>query len=77
MKELRSALGMVNFMRKFIPNLVAAIVPLVDVTKTKDAVQEIAKRWRESFHTGATTTPRSPCFVFAGPLQIMCYSSRC
>lgn len=43
-KELRSVLGMVNFVRKFIPNLAGILAPLVALTK-KEAVKEIAKRW--------------------------------
>ena len=45
MKELRSVLGMVNFVRKFIPNLADIIAPLVALTK-KEAAKEVAKRWR-------------------------------
>ena len=44
-KQLRSVLGMVNFVRKFIPNLAATIAPLVALTK-KEAINEISKRWR-------------------------------
>ena len=44
-KELRSVLGMVNFVRKFIPNLSGIIAPLVALTK-KEAAEEVAKRWR-------------------------------
>ena len=44
-KELRSVLGMVNFVRKFIPNLAGIIAPLVALTK-KEAAKEVAKRWR-------------------------------
>ncbi|CAB1111841.1 unnamed protein product [Ectocarpus sp. CCAP 1310/34] len=43
-KELRSVLGMVNYVRKFIPNLAAITAPLVELTK-KEAVQSVAKRW--------------------------------
>ena len=44
-KELRSALGMVNFVRKLIPNLAGIIAPLVALTN-KEAAKEVAKRWR-------------------------------
>ena len=43
-KQLRSVLGMVNFVRKFIPNLAGTLAPLVALTK-KEAVKEVAKRW--------------------------------
>ena len=36
-KELRSVLGMVNFVRKFIPNLAGIIAPLVALTKKEAA----------------------------------------
>ena len=39
-KQLRSVLGMVNFVRKFIPNLAGILAPLIALTK-----KEIAKRW--------------------------------
>ena len=32
-KQLRSVLGMVNFVRKFIPNLAGTLAPLVALTK--------------------------------------------
>ena len=35
---------MVNFVRKFIPNLAGTLAPLVALTK-KEAVKEVAKRW--------------------------------
>ena len=34
-KQLRSVLGTLNFVRKFIPNLAATIAPLVALTKKK------------------------------------------
>ena len=43
-KGLRSVLGMVNYVRKFIPNLATVIAPMVDLTK-KEAVKSVAKRW--------------------------------
>ena len=43
-KELRSVLGMVNYVRKFIPDLATITAPLVDLTK-KEAVKSVAKRW--------------------------------
>ena len=43
-KQLRSVLGMVNFVRKFISNLATTIAPLVDLTK-KEATKEVSKRW--------------------------------
>ena len=36
---------MVNFVRKFIPNLAGIIAPLVALTE-KEAAEEVAKRWR-------------------------------
>ena len=44
-KQFRSVSGMVNFVRKFIPNLAATIAPLVALTK-KEATKEVSKRWR-------------------------------
>ena len=41
---MRSVLGMVNFVRKVIPNLAGTIAPLVALTK-KEASKEVAKRW--------------------------------
>ena len=43
-KQLRSVLGMVNFVRKFISNLATTIAPLVALTK-KEATKEVSKRW--------------------------------
>ena len=43
-RELQSVLGMINFVRKFIPNLAGIIAPLVALTK-KEAAKEVAKRW--------------------------------
>ena len=43
-KELRSVRGMVNCVRKFIPDLATITAPLVDLTK-KEAVKSVAKRW--------------------------------
>ena len=43
-KELRSGLGMVNFVRKFIPDL-TGILALLRVLTKKEAVKEVAKRW--------------------------------
>ncbi|CAB1120736.1 unnamed protein product [Ectocarpus sp. CCAP 1310/34] len=43
-KELRSVLGTVNYVRKFIPNLATVTAPLVDLTK-KEAMKSVAKRW--------------------------------
>ena len=42
-KQLRSVLGMVNFVRKFIPNLAATTGLLVALTK-KEATKEVSKR---------------------------------
>ena len=42
--QLRSVLGMVNFARKYIPNLAAIIASLVALTK-KEATKEVSKRW--------------------------------
>ena len=44
---LRSVLGMVNFVRKFIPDPVGILAPLVALTR-KEAVKEVAKRWVQS-----------------------------
>ena len=41
---LRSVLGMVNFVRKFIPDLACILAPLVALTN-KEAVKEVANRW--------------------------------
>ncbi|CAB1111964.1 unnamed protein product [Ectocarpus sp. CCAP 1310/34] len=43
-KSLRSVLGTVNYVRKFIPDLAAVTAPMFDLTK-KDAVKSVAKRW--------------------------------
>ncbi|CAB1103188.1 unnamed protein product [Ectocarpus sp. CCAP 1310/34] len=43
-KELRSVLGTVNYVRKFIPNLATITAPLVDFTE-KEAMKSVAKRW--------------------------------
>ncbi|CAB1112072.1 unnamed protein product [Ectocarpus sp. CCAP 1310/34] len=43
-KELRSVLGMVNYVRKFIPDLATTIAPMVDLTK-KESLKSIAKLW--------------------------------
>ncbi|CAB1116805.1 unnamed protein product [Ectocarpus sp. CCAP 1310/34] len=43
-KELRPVLGMVNYARKFTPNLAAITAPLVDLTKN-EAVKSVSKRW--------------------------------
>lgn len=43
-RELRSVLGMVNYVRKFLPDLATISAPLVDLTK-KEAVKSVAKRW--------------------------------
>ena len=43
-KALRSAQGMVVFVRKFILDLAGQLAPLVALTKT-EAVNEVAKRW--------------------------------
>ncbi|CAB1106819.1 unnamed protein product [Ectocarpus sp. CCAP 1310/34] len=44
-KSLRSVLGTVNYVRRFIPDLAAVTAPMVDLTK-KDAVKKsVAKRW--------------------------------
>ena len=40
-KGLRSVLGMVNYVRKFIPNLATVIAPMVDLTK-KESVKSVA-----------------------------------
>ena len=45
-KELRSVLGMINFVRKFIPDLSTVIAPLVELTQ-KEHVKSIAKRWSQ------------------------------
>ena len=41
---LRSVLGMVNFVRKFIPDQACISAPLVALTN-KEAVKEVANRW--------------------------------
>ena len=41
---LRSVLGMVNFVRKFIPDQACILAPLVALTN-KEAVKEVANRW--------------------------------
>ena len=38
---------MVNFVRKFIPDPVGILAPLVALTR-KEAVKEVAKRWVQS-----------------------------
>ena len=43
-RALRSVLGMVCFVRKFVPKLASVIAPLVALTK-KEAPKEVAKRW--------------------------------
>ena len=43
-KELRSVLGMVNYVRKFIPDLATTIAPMVDLTK-KESLKSVAKLW--------------------------------
>ena len=45
-KELRSVLGMINVVRKFIPDLSTVIAPLVELTQ-KEHVKSIAKRWSQ------------------------------
>ena len=46
-KELRSVLGTVNFVRKFIPNLATIIEPLVALTrKSVDNLQTLRNHWR-------------------------------
>ena len=45
-KELRSVLGMINFVWKFIPDLSTVIAPLVELTQ-KEHVKSIAKRWSQ------------------------------
>ena len=44
-KELRSVLGMINFVRKLMLNLAVIVAPLVALTK-KETAKEAAKRWR-------------------------------
>lgn len=43
-KELRSVLGMVNYVRKYIPNLATITAPMIELTE-KEAVKSVAKRW--------------------------------
>ena len=43
-KQMRSVPGLVNFVRKFIPNLAGTIAPLVTLTK-KEAIKEVGQRW--------------------------------
>lgn len=43
-KELRSVLGTVNYVKRFIPDLATITAPLVDLTK-KEAMKQVAKRW--------------------------------
>lgn len=52
-KELRSVLGMVNFVRKVIPNLAGVVAPLTVLT-TKEAVKEVAKRWSPEHNQAPT-----------------------
>ncbi|CAB1104699.1 unnamed protein product [Ectocarpus sp. CCAP 1310/34] len=43
-KEIRSVLGTVNYVKRFIPDLATITAPLVNLTK-KDAAKHVAKRW--------------------------------
>ena len=67
-KELRSVLGMVNFFRKFIPNLASVLAPLVALTK-KEAVKKVAKRWN-SEHDQAYATVVNQLLTQAPALQL-------
>ena len=58
-KELRSVLGMVNFVRKFIPNLAGIIAPLVALTKP-EAAKTVAKRWRPEHDQAYATVKQLP-----------------
>ncbi|CAB1104419.1 unnamed protein product [Ectocarpus sp. CCAP 1310/34] len=58
-KSLRSVLGTVNYVRKFIPDLAAVIAPMVDLTK-KDAVKSVAKRWRPKHDEAFAEVKRLP-----------------
>lgn len=52
-EELRSALCMINVVRKFIPKVSTILAPLEDLAK-KDALKHVAKRWN-SEHDKAFT----------------------
>ena len=64
-------LGMVDFVRKFIPNLAGVIAPLVALTK-KEAAKEVAKRWRQEHDQAYATVKR--LLNQAPALQFPCFS---
>ena len=43
-KQLRSVLGMVNYVRKYLPDLAAITAPMVELTK-KENTKSVAKLW--------------------------------
>lgn len=48
---------MINFVRKFLPDLSSVLAPLVDLTK-KEHVKSIAKRWRNEHDEAFATVKR-------------------
>ena len=56
-KELRSVLGMINFVRKFVPDLSTVIAPLVELTQ-KEHIKSIAKRWSQEHDKAFTEVKR-------------------
>ena len=78
-KQLRSVLGMINFVRKFIPNLAATIAPLVALTK-KEAIKEVSKRWvPEHDQAFARVKPftEAPVLHFPDLSKSFCHTRRC
>ena len=79
-KQLRSVLGMVNFVRKNIPNLTATIAPLVALTK-KEAVEQVSKRWGpghdQAFARVKQLLTEAPVLHFPDFSKSFCHTRRC
>ena len=78
--ELRSALRIVNFVRKFHPDLAAVIIaPVVKLTK-EDAVKESVNRWSPEHDRVVTRVKPShtepPVWHFPVFFQTICHSCR-
>ena len=58
-KELRSALTMVNFVRKFLTDLAGILAPLVALTK-KEVVKKVHKRWGPAYDQAYANVKQLP-----------------